>query len=925
MWIAVILFSLICQEVDPGDAGYGPPIATAGPTRPPEPQVVRLENGLRVVLIEDRTLPLFSVQHWIRHGAAGDDPASSGLCRTVQALLENRNRAAWRLRAAGLRHFSQTQRDACLFATTGPPEFLDFVLEIESQRLAPGPISAAELAASRRVAAQPPATEMAFIPDSAYRELLAASYPLLPYRNLPGILSTAADAVGLAEVQQLIDQRFVAANAVLVIIGDFDVVAVGEIVRQRFGSLPWRDISRRPETDSPPRDYVALSSSVRTGAPQIAFAWVTPPLGYFENAAIDLLMHRLCNGVDGSLTRALAGLDKPAAGQSSATEIKQGDDGSANADPFRLERATPRWKRMAWRDGGLLVLVVDLPDERPELRDQASRAVADAIEAASRENANEVELLRARALTARDYRETLADFEKRALLLGANEVIAGDSILGLLDLPRAKNAGVADLRAAAEILLDTRRVVLHLGRGAAPTGALPAAALVPLAPVAEIPGIAPREFVNDASALNHSLPTLTGRSPNMQASTTEIAPGLRLTLRAIPALGETVVSGNLSPALSPAAAQVLIRLGTPAFSAAMMQDYLSYRGLALSAASNGRELLFRGANVDVERMLELQAELICRARLDPAPIAAARHAVLELRRPRPGTPALIADELASRAMLLGDSVPTSESIRDELSRLQGQVLAGKTPVAGITVVGDFDQVRIADVAKRIWQSRLSRADAGQSAAAAQPVVPQTGPSDSPRVLWWQDASTDGLEVRAIVPFGGVKFVTGANDPGLGTVRDELSAWLSGVALQTGPLIDERYRWAWWGRIDGTTGAAARCRLPDFSAASFDAITVRGEVQETIRTLDEAQAATFLHQARMSRLLSLTNPAAIVTLDSGFAGNPWSVDADVPPRTYLNRWGTEAVPRRTDFVVVGGDRALLPALEKIGPVTILNQD
>src|SRR4030042_701227 len=63
---------------------------------------------------------------------------------------------------------------------------------------------------------------------------------------------------------------------------------------------------------------------------------VTPPAGAVENSGIDILMHRLCNPVDGPLYRRL--LD-------------------AGCLP-------PRWRHETWREAGLLVLAVDPSDER---------------------------------------------------------------------------------------------------------------------------------------------------------------------------------------------------------------------------------------------------------------------------------------------------------------------------------------------------------------------------------------------------------------------------------------------------------------------------------------------------------------------------------------------------------------------------------
>ncbi len=56
-----------------------------------QPRIVRLDSGLRIVIVEDRSAPAVSVQLWYRAGSSLDDPANPGLCHIARTLLEHRD------------------------------------------------------------------------------------------------------------------------------------------------------------------------------------------------------------------------------------------------------------------------------------------------------------------------------------------------------------------------------------------------------------------------------------------------------------------------------------------------------------------------------------------------------------------------------------------------------------------------------------------------------------------------------------------------------------------------------------------------------------------------------------------------------------------------------------------------------------------
>lgn len=400
------------------------------PASQPFPRLERLDSGLRVAVVEDHALPLVSVQLWYGAGSACDPPGKPGLCSVAQAILEHRDDAALRLRAAGVRFESRTERDACYFASVLPPDFVEYVLDIEAQRMRPLPATAEMLAPALNAAALQYADQADDSDLTLLRHVLAAMFPAHPYQYLPGFVAESLKDLSATEVNEFLGRWFVPGNATLFVIGDVSTPTVLEQVRRIFGKLEWAEPQRRAEPTRPAEQTVRLSvqHADRAG---VIIAWHTPPLGYFENAAIDVLMEHLCNEVDGPLHRSL---------------------GQLGSEP-------PRWQRHGWRDAGILVLSVDARTASPQALE---RAITTELTAVLEQIPDEISHNRGRALSGLRARRERATFWGRARLLAEYEVVGGDLLLAQFDAVRARGVSVGDVQAAAGLLNGARRVVVEI-------------------------------------------------------------------------------------------------------------------------------------------------------------------------------------------------------------------------------------------------------------------------------------------------------------------------------------------------------------------------------------------------------------------------------------------------------------------------------
>ena len=622
----------------------------------PAPQFERLPNGLQVALVEDHTYPLVSVQLWFAVGSADDPPGTPGLCHVARALLEHREDAALRLRAGGARFESATLRDACYFASLAPAELLDYVLEIEARRGLPAPPTADAL--DRAVAAArlaPPGSELS---GDARVEgpLLEALLPDRAGRFPPGTVSDSFD-VPPERLDEFLQRRFAPAAATLFVIGDFSPPVVRAQVRARFGAWAWRAAPRRAQPEPLPDDegHATLST---VGPAGVHIAWRTPRLGAFDNAALDVLMARLCNPVDGTLCQALT------------------------AGGF----APPRWNRAAWRDSGALWLASDDPQISPRL-DALERLLTQAIEQAALDRPDEVAHDRARALVRRRRLLDRAAFRDYAFRLAQAQVVGGDLLLAEFEVPQVARVSVADVQRAAALLQASRRRIVRVEVSPAAAESATAPRARQAQPVRLDPGAALRLLAR--SATNAPAPQTPRESPGVEVhalgrgASARLCrlPGAPIAYVATWAVGEAPSAGGVAASWTPS----------------RLMDYLSYRGGELDGAGPP----FRTFVSDVEpalacQMLELHAAFLAQPGGAPMQASPARQTSLSARQ--------LADERVDAAV----------------GNAPGSLAAGSPPDSTTLFLAGDLPADVVGFARAIWGASPAAPIGERPPAATQP-------------------------------------------------------------------------------------------------------------------------------------------------------------------------------------------------------------
>lgn len=245
-----------------------------------------LDNGLKVIVKEDRRAP--SVVHMVWYGAgAMDEPDGvSGIAHMLEHMMFKGTESVGpgefnrRVSAVGGRDNAFTGRDYTAYFQQIPPEHLEQMMMLESDRMANLKLDEAQFLPEVEVVKEERRLRTDDNPRAlVFEQLMATAFQAHPYRR--PIIGWMPDikAYTMGAAQQWYDDWYTPNNARLVVVGDVDHQAVFALAQQYYGqhaprALPQRRISDEPEQRGP------RHSTVRAPAEQpfVAVAWHVPTL-----------------------------------------------------------------------------------------------------------------------------------------------------------------------------------------------------------------------------------------------------------------------------------------------------------------------------------------------------------------------------------------------------------------------------------------------------------------------------------------------------------------------------------------------------------------------------------------------------------------------------------------------------------------------
>lgn len=211
--------------------------------------ISRLPNGLTVILLEDHSFPVVSVQALYKSGAADETAGKTGLAHFLEHLAFRGSRnfpkaaATEAIYDAGGEWHGYTWLDQTTYFATVPRDDLDLLLRIEADRMENVEIDPAAIDAEKgAVLAEMHGYEND--PASVLLDAVAATaIQAHPYRNNTIGLESDVAALTAADARAYYAAHYAPANAVLAVVGDFRLDEVKARIVQRFAKIAPRSLA----------------------------------------------------------------------------------------------------------------------------------------------------------------------------------------------------------------------------------------------------------------------------------------------------------------------------------------------------------------------------------------------------------------------------------------------------------------------------------------------------------------------------------------------------------------------------------------------------------------------------------------------------------------------------------------------------------
>ena len=404
----------------------------------------KLPNGLEVILHEDHSTPIISVDTWYHVGSGDEQVGRTGFAHLFEHIMFMGSQHVpvgafdQLLESAGANNNGSTTEDRTNYYEILPSNALQLALWLDADRmgfLLPT-MDLAKVNLQRDVVKNERRQRVDNVPYGRADEIiLAALYPKTHPYSWPVIGSMSdLSAASLTDVQNFFKTYYAPNNATLTIAGDFDPATVKKLVAQYFGSIPrGPEVKRRltvPAVVIPRDTFLVLEDKVQL--PRLFYTWHSVKRFSKDDAALDILAQIIANDKNSRLYKKLV------------YNLQVAQNVSAFQDGLRL-------------DGKFQIDVTPKPGQK----------VADIDRIVQAEIANVIntgvaprELERAQNLYKASFLNRLASVLGKAEVLNSYNYFVGNPDYVQQDAARYERVTAADVQRVAKTYLGRPKIVL---------------------------------------------------------------------------------------------------------------------------------------------------------------------------------------------------------------------------------------------------------------------------------------------------------------------------------------------------------------------------------------------------------------------------------------------------------------------------------
>lgn len=276
-------------------------------------QVTQLDNGLKVMILENHQVPQVNISTTVRAGAKNETDFFDGATHLLEHLILFRgtekmtsDEVTQAMRKHGAYFNGYTSSDWTDFVISLPKEYLEFGLQIHGDMLFRSNFPAVEMDKERQAILE----EINISEDNpfgkAYRESVKVLYGKHPYGK--NVLGTKENITSIPRdsVYAYYKRYYAPNNMTMVIVGDVDPAATLALVKQYFGDFPKGTVPQDNYVPPPARDkVVGLEIKKDVGQAYLLMGSIGPKADSPDQYPLDIVATLVGNGESSRLWKKL--------------------------------------------------------------------------------------------------------------------------------------------------------------------------------------------------------------------------------------------------------------------------------------------------------------------------------------------------------------------------------------------------------------------------------------------------------------------------------------------------------------------------------------------------------------------------------------------------------------------------------------------
>ena len=275
--------------------------------------VEHLDNGLKVILLEDHSVPVISYQTFFRVGARNERPGITGISHFMEHMMFNGTEKYGPqefdriLEANGGYSNAFTSKNMTAYYEDFASDVLELIVDLDSDRMKSLALDPQYVVSEMGVVKE----ERRLSIDNSvggmmYEELYALAYKAHPYSGPVLGWMSDLERIDREDCVEYFRTFYAPNNAILIVAGDFDTKEAMKLIHEYYDDIPAQEVSAEVRT-AEPEQFGERRAEVHKPAelPQIMIGYHGPSVKSEDIYALDVLESILTGGQSSRLYRKL--------------------------------------------------------------------------------------------------------------------------------------------------------------------------------------------------------------------------------------------------------------------------------------------------------------------------------------------------------------------------------------------------------------------------------------------------------------------------------------------------------------------------------------------------------------------------------------------------------------------------------------------